>query len=93
MINNPRIRRYEDIIGRLKRMLGGEKKSLRLVRTLCAREIEAKNQLEKVLRACVDDVKNEIARKRAENKSIYRKTHYILNICVDKGRRGGEGGG
>lgn len=40
---NPRVKRYEDIIARLKRMLQNEKKSLRLVRTLCSKEIETKN--------------------------------------------------
>lgn len=54
-------------------MLALEKKSLRMVRTLSAKEIEVKNQLEKILRQCVDDVKQEIAKKRSENKSIYRK--------------------
>ena len=50
-----------------------EKKSLRMVRTMCSKEIEIKNQLEKILRQCVDDVKNEIGRKKSENKSIYCK--------------------
>lgn len=59
-------------------MIDVEKKSLRMVRTTCAKEIETKNILEKVLRQCVDDVKNEIARKRSENKTIY----------YAKGRRG-----
>lgn len=72
-MNNPRVKRYEDIIQRLKKMLASEKKSLRMVRTLCSKEIEVKNQLEKILRQCVDDVKQEIAKKRSENKSIYRK--------------------
>lgn len=40
---NPRIKRYEDIITRLKKMLAMEKKSLRMVRTLCSKEIEIKN--------------------------------------------------
>lgn len=48
-----------------------EKKSLRMVRTMCSKEIEIKNNLEKVLRQCVEDVKAEIAKKRSENKSIY----------------------
>jgi len=43
LINNPRIKRYEDIIARLKKMLTMEKKSLRMVRTLCSKEIEIKN--------------------------------------------------
>lgn len=58
-------------------MIATEKKSLRMVRTLCSKEIETKNQLEKILRQCVDDVKNEIAKKRSENKSIYRKVKDI----------------
>lgn len=36
------------------------------MRTVCSREIEVKGALEKILRACVDDVKNEIAKKRAQ---------------------------
>ena len=43
LLLNPKIKRYEDIITRLKRMLATEKKSLRLVRTLCSKEIEVKN--------------------------------------------------
>jgi hypothetical protein len=54
-------------------MMEIEKKSLRMVRTMCSKEIETKNNLEKILRLCVDDVKNEIAKKRSENKSIYCK--------------------
>ena len=60
-------------------MLAVEKKSLRMVRTMCSKDIEIKNQLEKVLRQCVDDVKNEIAKKKSENKSIYC-TLYILFV-------------
>lgn len=52
-------------------MLTMEKKSLRMVRTMGSNEIELKNYLEKILRQCVDDVKNEIAKKRSENKAIY----------------------
>ena len=44
-----------------------------MVKTMCSKEIEIKNGLEKILRACVDDVKSEIAKKRSENKSIYCK--------------------
>lgn len=49
-------------------MLGMEKKSLRMIRTMLSKEIELKNTLEKILRQCADDVKNEIAKKRSENK-------------------------
>ena len=49
----------------MKRLLAQEKRTLRRVRTVCSKEIEVKGALEKILRACVDDVKNEIAKKRA----------------------------
>jgi len=52
-------------------MLEVEKKNLRMVRTMCATEIETKNMLEKILRQCVDDVKSEIARKKNDNISGY----------------------
>jgi hypothetical protein len=90
--SNGKLKRYEDVISRLKRMLDIEKKSLRMVKTMCSKEIEVRNTLEKVLRQCVDDVKSEIARKRSENKSIYCKHSYkCLKFILDsKGRRGEE---
>lgn len=57
---NPKLRKFEVLICRLKKILENEKKALRQVKTLCSKEIESKNMLEKVLRQCVDDVKNEI---------------------------------
>lgn len=57
---NPKLRRFENLIFRLKKLLESEKKGLRHIKTLCAKEIDQKNQLEKILRQCVDDVKNEI---------------------------------
>jgi hypothetical protein len=62
---NPRIKRYEEVIVRLKRLLAQEKRTLRRVRTVCSKDIEIKTALEKILRGCVDDVKNEIAKKKA----------------------------
>lgn len=59
-------------------MIAVEKRSLRMIKTLNAKDIEDKNGLEKILRQCVDDVKNEIQKKRSENKSIYCKNHLLL---------------
>ena len=71
---NPKMRRYENLIAKLKRCLENEKRSLRQVKTLCAKEIDNKNQLEKILRQCVDDVKMEIGKKRSEGKvTFYQK--------------------
>lgn len=55
---------------------------------MCSKEIETKNHLEKVMRACVDDVKNEIAKKRSENKSIYCNPYYLTYIIDSKGKKG-----
>jgi len=37
---NPKLRRYENVIYRLKKVLEGEKKGLRQIKTLCAKEID-----------------------------------------------------
>jgi hypothetical protein len=48
--SNPKLRRFETLIDRLKKILESEKKNLRCIKTLCAKEIDSKNQLEKILR-------------------------------------------
>ena len=70
---NPKLKRYEDITARLKKLLQQEKGNLRQVKTMVANEIETKNLLEKLLRTCVDDVKGEIGKKRAEKSNSYCK--------------------
>ena len=47
---NPKLRRFENLIFRLKKLLESEKKGLRHIKTMCAKEIDQKNQLEKILR-------------------------------------------
>jgi len=37
---NPKLRRFENLIFRLKKLLESEKKSLRHIKTLCAKEID-----------------------------------------------------
>lgn len=70
-IFNPKLRKFENLIFRLKKILDAEKKQLRQVKTLTSKEIEQKNYLEKILRQCVDDVKNEIQKKKTEGKGQY----------------------
>lgn len=70
-ISNPKLHRFENLIYKLRKILDQEKKNLRNVKTLCAKEIDQKNQLEKILRQCVDDVKNEITKKKTESKTQY----------------------
>ena len=70
-VRNPKMRKYENLIAKLKRVYENEKKHLRQVKTLCSKEIDQKNQLEKILRQCVDDVKGEINKKRTEGKATF----------------------
>jgi len=72
-VANTKIARYEDLINRLKKLLDNEKKNLRLVKTMSASEIDTRNHLESILRKCVTDVQDEIARKRSQNTSNYCK--------------------
>jgi hypothetical protein len=68
---NPKLRKFENLIQKLKSILESEKKRLRCIKTLCSKEIDQKNVLEKILRQCVDDVKSEIQKKKAESKVQY----------------------
>lgn len=67
-MKNPKLRGYETLIMKLKKILESEKKNLRSVKSMLSGHIETRNFLEKLLRQCVDDVKNEIAKKRSEAK-------------------------
>jgi hypothetical protein len=71
--------RFEKLIDRLKKLLDNEKGSLRKIKTMYSTEIDIKNQLEKVLRKCVEDVKAEIVKKKSENKSVYCKCLSMTN--------------
>lgn len=42
-LRHPKLRRFENLIFRLKKVLDQEKKSLRHIKTLCAKEIDQKN--------------------------------------------------
>jgi hypothetical protein len=58
--------RYQDIIKRLKRLLEIERRNLRIVRTAHVNELANRTELEAFLRQCIEDVKKEIQRRRAE---------------------------
>jgi hypothetical protein len=47
---NPKLRRYEQVIKKLKKMIGSEGKKLREIKTVYSKEIESKTQLEQLLR-------------------------------------------
>eukprot|EP00359_Climacostomum_virens_P008042 CAMPEP_0204915924 /NCGR_PEP_ID=MMETSP1397-20131031/13836_1 /ASSEMBLY_ACC=CAM_ASM_000891 /TAXON_ID=49980 /ORGANISM="Climacostomum Climacostomum virens, Strain Stock W-24" /LENGTH=432 /DNA_ID=CAMNT_0052088185 /DNA_START=1 /DNA_END=1299 /DNA_ORIENTATION=+ len=67
-INDESLNRYEQVITRLKRMVELERKNLRAARTAHAKELESRTELEQLLRKCVDDVKQEIQRRRNEQR-------------------------
>lgn len=53
-------------------MLEKEKKDNFMVKTIYAKEMEIKKELEKILRQAIEDVREEINRKRNESQSIYK---------------------
>lgn len=50
VVGNPKLRRYEQIIKKLKKMIESETHKLREIKTVYAKEIESKTQLEQMLR-------------------------------------------
>ena len=71
VVGNPKLRRYEQVIKKIKKMIEAERRKLRDIKTVYSKEIEVKTQLEQLLRQWVDDVKLEISKKRSENKVMY----------------------
>jgi len=65
--------KYESVVAKLKRMLEIEKRNLMEARTVLSKELEAKTELENLLRQCVEDVKAEITRRRVEQKASIRE--------------------
>lgn len=64
------IEKYEVLISQLKKRINQEQANIREVKTMYAKEIETRLELEQLLRKCVDDVKAEINAKRAENRVL-----------------------
>ena len=57
--------RYREVVARLKRLLDVERRNLKAVRAAHAKELQSRSELESLLRACVDDVRKELAAQRA----------------------------
>lgn len=94
--SDSRSQRYENIVQKLKQLLEIERSNLRAAKTAFTSEMEYKNEIEKILRGCVDDVKSEILKKKgqskkgeseAEKKILIEellKTEEILNKIYDR---------
>ena len=58
--------KYKSIIARMKSLLERERKNLRRARMQYERELHERTSLEAFLRECVNDVRNEIGKRRAD---------------------------
>jgi len=59
-LQSKQVRRYEKIIRQLQKLLESEKSQVKQLKIVSAKEIESKNELERVLKLCVEDVKIEL---------------------------------
>lgn len=59
--------KYKEVNLRLRRLLGEERKSLQQVRQNYASELKVRTDMEMLLRQCVEDVRQEIARRHVES--------------------------
>ncbi len=78
--------RYREVVARLKRLLDVERRNLRAVRAAHAKDLQSRTELESLLRACVDDVRKELAAQRAVAGGATGK-------AVPSGAAGTAGGG
>ena len=65
--------KLRDVNKRLRRLLADERRSLQQVRSNYANELQARTELEMLLRASVEDVRKEIARRYAEQAQFTNK--------------------
>ena len=65
--------RYREVVARLKRLLDVERRNLRAVRAAHAKDLQSRTELETLLRACVDDVRKEVATQRRMGSSSMAK--------------------
>jgi uncharacterized protein YlxP (DUF503 family) len=57
--------RYDSIVNKLKQLIEIERNNLRAAKTAYTAEMEYKTEIEKLLRSCVEDVKQEILKKKS----------------------------
>ena len=59
-------------------MIEMEKKNNFQIRTMYSKEMETKSELETIMRLCIEDVRDEIARKKQETQSYYKCKNLII---------------
>lgn len=75
--------RYKEANARLRKLLADERRSLQQVRQNYSQELKSRTEMEMLLRACVEDVRKEIARRHIEVAQMGGMTR--------KGAFGGDG--
>lgn len=60
--------RYDSIVYKLKQLIEIERSNLRAAKTVYTAEMEYKTEIEKILRNCVEDIKQEILKKKSQSK-------------------------
>ena len=81
------ISRYESTIKTLQNTLRKEQKRVRELKSLYVKEIESKNEMEKILRKCIDDIKDEMLKIKAENRLASLKTNNAKENTFQKEQR------
>lgn len=72
--------RSETTIKTLQNTLKKEQKRVRELKTLYVKEIESKNEMERILRKCIDDIKDEMLKIKAESRLANLKHQRKENI-------------
>lgn len=70
-------------------MIDLEKKSNFTLRTSYSKEMEMKKELESILRSCIEDVRDEIAKKKNETQNIYKQVNKQLTRSLHQPFAGG----
>lgn len=79
--------RTQNIISKLKSSLQREKKKVQQLKTLYIKELESKSTLEKVLRSCIEDIKDDIFTMQKDKTAT--KKFNTTNELLDKKDRNG----
>lgn len=70
-VDSAKVHKYELLIAQVKKIIDIEKKNSFTIRTMYFKEMEKRKELETVLKNCIEDVREEIQKKKNENVNIY----------------------
>ena len=70
-VDSAKVHKYELLIAQVKKIIDIEKKNSFTIRSMYFKEMEKRKELETVLKNCIEDVREEIQKKKNENVNIY----------------------